>query len=68
MFIALTFVVSSYGAPADDEKPVSAASILELKSGRSRRKLPTSMNIVVLRLLTIIHYIIYSYTYCTYIL
>ena len=46
MFIALTIVVSSYGALADDEKPVSAASIPELKSGRSRRKLPTSMNIL----------------------
>ena len=54
MLIALTFAVSSYGAPADDEKPASAASIPELKSGRSRRKLPTSMNIAVLDS-TIIH-------------
>ena len=65
MLIALTFVVSSYGVPADDEKPASAASIPELKSGRSRRKLPTSMNIVVLCLFTIIHCILYVWFMCT---
>ena len=40
MLIALTVAVSSYDAPADDEKPVSVASIPELKSGRNRHKLP----------------------------
>ena len=45
VLIAMTIIASSYSALADDEKPVTAATIPGLKSGRSRRKLPTSKNI-----------------------
>jgi len=48
VFLILAVVASNFVALADDEKPASAASIPELKSGRNRRKLPTSMIISVL--------------------
>ena len=42
--IAQTAVVSSYGAPAHNDAPsqVESSPELDLKSGGSRRKLPTS--------------------------
>jgi len=48
LFFILAAFIANYAALADDEKQVSsAASIPGLKSGRNRRKLPTSMIISI---------------------
>ena len=45
LIIALTAVVSSHGALAEDENPYFAASA-GLQARRSRRKLPTSKKLI----------------------